>query len=222
MEIQVVSLGLTDYLWAWRLQQAVHAHCQAHGENVLLMTEHYPVVTLGYRRQAEHLRLSRTALAEKGIALVESARGGGATYHGPGQLVAYPIFSTLFRRYGVRTFISLLEEVMGWLCADYSIEATRRQGFPGMWVEERKLGAVGIAVRRGVSLHGFALNINLDLEPFSYIVPCGLPDIVTTSIAQEVKKPVAMREIVQRTCEAFMMIFTVPVKEANNEWCCPE
>ena len=222
MEIQVVSLGLTDYRWAWCLQQTVHARCQERGDNVLLITEHHPVVTLGYRRQAEHLRLSRVELKEKGISLVESARGGGATYHGPGQIVAYPIFSTLFRRHGVRIFISLLEEVMCHLCTSYNVVAKRRRGFPGVWVEERKLGAVGIAVRRGTSLHGFALNINVDLEPFSYIIPCGLSDMVTTSIAQEVINPVTMGEVVQRTCHAFATIFAVPVKEKNHEWCCIE
>ncbi|MBM4256957.1 MAG: lipoyl(octanoyl) transferase LipB [Deltaproteobacteria bacterium] len=218
MEIQVVSLGLTDYLAAWRLQQAVHACCQARGENVLLVTEHYPVVTLGYRQQAEHLRLSRRELEAKGIAVVESGRGGGATYHGPGQLVAYPIFSTLFRRRGVRTFISLLEDVMCGLGASYSIAATRRHGFPGVWVEERKLGAVGIAVRHGTSLHGIALNVSIDLTPFSYIIPCGIPDLVPTSIAQEVKCAVAINEAAQRMCDAFATVFAVPVEEANNEW----
>jgi lipoyl(octanoyl) transferase len=222
MEIQVVSLGLTDYLEAWRLQQTVHARCQARGTNMLLLTEHYPVVTLGYRRQGEHLRLSPGELAEKGISLVESGRGGGATYHGPGQIVAYAIFSTLFRRHGVRTFITLLEEVMCSLSASYSVAATRRRGFPGVWIEERKLGAVGIAVRQGTTLHGFALNLNVDLTPFSYIIPCGIPDLVPTSIALEVKTSIAMREARQRTCDMFATIFAVPVKEANHEWCCIE
>jgi lipoate-protein ligase B len=222
MEIQVVSLGLTDYLWAWRLQQAVHARCQVRGENVLLLTEHYPVVTLGYRRQAEHLRLSSEELAAKGISLVESERGGGATYHGPGQIVAYAIFSTLFRRHGVRTFVTLLEEVMSCLSASYNVAATRRRGFPGVWVEERKLGAVGIAVRRGTALHGFAFNLNVDLAPFSYIIPCGVPDLVPTSISQEVKKFIVMNEAWRRACDAFAAIFAVPVKEASNEWRCLE
>jgi lipoyl(octanoyl) transferase len=222
MEIQVASLGLTDYQWAWHLQQAIHARCQKTGENVALVTEHYPVVTLGYRSQAEQLRLSHWEFAEKGISLIESERGGGATYHGPGQLVVYPIFSTLFRAHGVRIFISLLEEVMCCICASYNVVGKRAPGFPGVWIEDRKLGAVGIAVRRGTSLHGFALNINPDLTPFTYIVPCGLPNIGITSIAQEVSCNVEMRGVVQRVCDAFHTVFAVLVKEKNDEWCCVE
>src|SRR5262249_16931349 len=152
------------------------------GENIVLITEHPPVVTLGYRRQAEHLRLSRSELALKEIALVESDRGGGATYHGPGQLVVYPIFSTLFRCHKFRLFMTLLEEVMRYVCDSYGVTADRKPGFPGIWIAQRKVGAVGIAVRRGTSLHGFALNIDMALEPFSYIVPCGLMDIDVTSL----------------------------------------
>ena len=222
MEILVASLGLTDYLWALRSQQSVHARCRKTGENVVLITEHYPVVTLGYRRQTEHLLRSRAELAEKGISLVASTRGGSATYHGPGQLVAYPIFSTLFRSYGVRAFIAHLEEVMRHLCANYGVAVERRPGFPGVWVQEQKIGAVGIAVQHGTSLHGFALNIDVDLDPFSYIVPCGLPDAAVTSIAQEVRITIEMREVVQLACRAFQAVFSVPVKEINNEWCCLE
>jgi lipoate-protein ligase B len=119
-------------------------------------------------------------------------------------------------------FISLLEEVMCSLSASYSVTATRRRGFPGVWIEERKLGAVGIAVRQGTAFHGFAFNLNVDLAPFSYIIHCGVSDLVPTSIAQEVKRPVVMSEAVQRACDAFAAIFAVPVKEANNEWRCVE
>ena len=216
MEILFVPLGLTDYPCAWRTQQRTHARCQETGENILLVTEHHPVVTFGYRRQADHLRLSRAELAKKGIPLVESTRGGSATYHGPGQLIAYPIFSTLFRCYGVRTFITRLEEVMRHLCAYYGVAVERRLGLPGVWVRGRKIGAVGIAVQHRTSLHGFALNISIDLDPFSYIVPCGLPDTEVTSVAQEVRTSIEMRDAVQFTCRAFQEVFAVPVKEGKS------
>ena len=222
MEILGASLGLTDYLWALRSQQSVHARCRKTGENVVLITEHYPVVTLGYRRQTEHLLRSQAELAEKGVSLVESTRGGSAAYHGPGQLIAYPIFSTLFRSHGVRAFIAHLEEVMRHLCTHYGVAVERRPGFPGVWVQEQKIGAVGIAVQHGTSLHGFALNIDIDLDPFSYIVPCGLPETAVTSIAQEVRSTIDMREAVQLAYRAFQAVFSVPVKEINNEWCCLE
>ncbi len=110
--IYTTDLGLSDYGTALRMQRALHARCRTTGENVLVLTQHYPVVTLGYRRLREQLRLSDWELTEKGIALVEVERGGGATYHGPGQLVAYPIFSSLLRPCGVRSFIARLEEVL--------------------------------------------------------------------------------------------------------------
>jgi len=217
MEIFLAYLGMTDYRWALQVQQSVHAHCRKTGENWVLITEHAPVLTLGYRRQTEHLLLSRAELAEKRISLVESTRGGSVTYHGPGQLVAYPIFSTLFRSLGVRSFVTHLEEVMRYLCAQYGVAAGRRSGFPGVWVQERKIGAVGIAVQHRTSLHGFALNVNVDLDPFSYIFPCGLPNLAVTSIAQEVKDTIEMREVVQMACHAFRTIFSAVVKEMNDE-----
>lgn len=216
MEIRVILLGRTEYLQAWRVQQAIHSRCQKSGENIVLITEHYPVVTLGYRRQAEQLRLPRSGLAEKGIALVESDRGGGATYHGPGQLVAYAIFSTLFRLHKVRVFVTLLEEVMRHVCASAGVAADRKLGLPGLWVAQRKIGAVGIAVRRGTSLHGFALNIDIALEPFSYIVPCGLTNIEITSLAREVRHAIDIRDVIPRTCRAFQEAFAAPVKEISQ------
>ena len=217
MEIVVVSLGLTDYLQAWQFQQTLHARCQKTGENIVIVTEHYPVVTLGYRGNVAHLRLSRAELVEKGIALVASERGGSVTYHGPGQLVVYPIFSTLLRHYHIRSFITQLEAVMCYICGTYGVQAERKIGFPGVWVQHRKIGAVGIAVRRGTSLHGFSLNISLDLTPFSYIVPCGLFETELTSLTQEVNTMIDMSDIVRLTSEGLQAIFSVPVKEMDHE-----
>src|SRR5262245_37251121 len=107
--IYLADFGLSHYHDAWRVQRAAHGHCRITDENVLLLTQHHPVVTLGYRRPREQLLLSAAELQEKGIALVEIERGGGATYHGPGQVVAYPIFSSLLRRCGVRNFVARLE-----------------------------------------------------------------------------------------------------------------
>ena len=184
-KIFVVDLGLTDYSMALRVQRVLHARCQVTAENMLVLTQHLPVITLGYRRPREQLLVSPVELQERGIELVEVERGGGATYHGPGQLVAYPIFASLLRRAGVREFIPRLEEVMIRVCWDFAVTAERQAGLPGAWVQERKIGAVGIAVRRGVSLHGCALNVNVDLRPFASIVPCGLPDKMVTSLEKD-------------------------------------
>src|SRR5262245_48276100 len=208
--IDVVHLGLVPYREAWCLQHDCHTRCRTTGENILLLTEHEPIVTLGYRRLREQL-LSVSALEQKGIAIVEVERGGGATYHGPGQLVAYPIFSTLFRACGVRNFVARLEAIMCQVSSTFDVLAVRRPGFPGVWVGERKLGAVGVAVQSRVSLHGFALNVNVDLQPFSYIVPCGIRESGVTSLKQEVGDSLEMRTVFAQTCRAFSEVFTVPI-----------
>ena len=216
--IYMANLGLSNYGQALRVQRALHAHCRATGENVLVLTQHDPVVTLGYRRPREQLWLSAAELAEKGIGVVEVERGGGATYHGPGQLVAYPIFSSVLRQCGVRDFVARLEEIMCRVSRSFGVAATRQPGLPGVWVGTRKLGTVGIAVRRGASLHGCALNVNIDLRPFAFIVPCGLTDRGVTSLEQESEGPILLPEAEQRTWLSFAEVFAADVQEIPAEW----
>lgn len=220
--IYSVNLGLTAYPHALQQQYTVHAQCVKSARNVLLLTEHLPVITLGYQRLWKQVRWSSERLAEQGIAVVQTERGGGTTYHGPGQLVVYPIFSTLLRRYGVRRFVACLEEIMCRVSQSFGVAAVRRSGFPGVWAQSQKLGFVGIAVRRGVSLHGFALNINLDLRPFSYIIPCGLSDVRTTSFYQETGVTFDMSEVTARVRQEFSAIFAATLQEMPDEWCSAE
>ncbi len=218
MVIYVANLGLCDYRQVLKVQYALHARCLRDNLNALLLTEHFPVITLGYRRRLEHVRLSFSELTERGIAIVETERGGSATYHGPGQVVAYPIFSSLLRRLGVRKFIFGLEEVLCRVSQGCGASATRRPELPGAWVGLKKLGAVGIAVRRGVSLHGCALNVNVDLQPFSFIHPCGLAHTEITSLQQEVGAVVSMSEVTSRLREEFATMFAATLEEMPNEW----
>lgn len=183
--IRCIRLGLTDYGAALAVQRRWHTRCVAERANVVLLTQHRPVLTLGYRRRYEQVRLSAAQLRTKGLRVVCVERGGGATYHAPGQLVVYPLFSTLLQQYGVRRFVARLETVMQRTCRAFGVRATARAGYPGAWVEERKIGAVGVAVRRRVSLHGFALNVDLDLRPFADILPCGLASDRVTSLERE-------------------------------------
>lgn len=222
MVIYTAHLGVTSYPQALQIQYALHARCLQNGLNVLLLTEHLPVITLGYRRLREQIRWSSGLLMQQGIPIVGTERGGGATYHGPGQLVAYPIFSSLLRRYGVRQFVARLEEVMCRVSQASGVAAVRRLGFPGVWAESRKLGAVGISVRRGVSLHGCALNVNLDLRPFSYIIPCGLTGVEMTSLQRETGITFAMSEIETRMRQEFSAVFAATLQEMPNEWCSAE
>jgi lipoate-protein ligase B len=137
-------------------------------------------------------------------------------------LVVYPIFASLLRRYGVRRFIARLEEVMIRLCQTFSVSADRKHGYPGAWVGERKIGAVGIAIRDRVSLHGWALNVNLDLQPFSLIAPCGLTDKEMTSLARELDADVSMAAVRDRARSLSAEVFAADIKEIPDEWCCTE
>ena len=207
ISIQCVRLGLTAYAQALQVQRRWHARCVARRTNALLLTQHQPVITLGYRRPGEQIRLSAVQLRAKGLRVEYTERGGGATYHAPGQLVVYPVFSSLLHKYGVRRFITQLEEVMRQTCLRFGVQASRQDGYPGVWVGEKKIGAVGIAVRRRVSLHGFALNVDLDLRPFADIVACGLADRGVTSLRQECARPIAFPDVEQAVIENVASIF---------------
>ena len=221
MQVQCVHLGLTDYSQVLLVQRRWHQWCVAQQANVLLLTQHFPVITLGYRKPHEQIKLSVGQLRKKGLRVVCVDRGGGATYHAPGQLVAYPLFSSLLRRHGVRRFVSRLEEVMRLVCLRYGVEARRCDGYPGMWVGRKKIGAVGIAVRRRVSLHGFALNVDLDLQPFADILPCGIADLQVTSLKQERGSSIDFASVEQAVIESMAAAFDVQM-EVIADVRCPE
>lgn len=214
--IQCVRLGLTAYAQALQVQRRWHAWCVARRANALLLTQHQPVITLGYRRPYEQLRLSTAQLREKGLSVEYIERGGGATYHAPGQLVVYPVFSSLLQKYGVRRFIAQLEEVMRQTCLRFGVHTSRQDGYPGVWVGEKKIGAVGIAVRKRVSLHGFALNVDLDLRPFADIVPCGLADRGVTSLQQESVLPIDFSDVERAVVENVASIFEARMEDVRD------
>jgi len=177
-------LGLCTYGRALGLQHAHWSRCRAGGPDVCLALEHPPVVTFGLRTpDAERARAA--TLADRGIPSVATDRGGYATYHGPGQLVVYPIVDLRARDWGVGRFVMLLEEIMIRVAASFDVEAHRDPRGRGVWTSRGKLGSVGIRVREGVSMHGLALNVALDLAPFGWITTCGMPGVRMTSLADE-------------------------------------
>ena len=184
-------LGTVPYREAWALQKRLAA-ARADGEigDRLLLLEHPAVLTLGKHADETHVLASPEVLARRNIEVLRVERGGEVTYHGPGQLVAYPIIALSRRGLLLRPLVRALEAAMIETCAAFGVTAVRRDGHPGCWCDAegaspRKIGALGIRVERGVSYHGIALNVAPDLTDFDLIDPCGMPGITSTSIEQE-------------------------------------
>jgi len=186
MEMSLRLLGRVGYDEAHALQRRLVAE-RAAGEGIdtLLALEHDPVVTLGRNASLEHLHLSEAEYVTRGIALRRVERGGEVTYHGPGHLVVYPIVAMRLANISLRAHIRALEGALIDACAAYGVTAERRDGAPGCWVGDRKIGAVGVRVERGVAWHGLALNVGRDLGAFELIDPCGHIGVTSTSIALE-------------------------------------
>jgi len=185
MKMDILDLGICEYKKALEIQYDLVAKVQ-NGEinDTLILVEHPPVVTMGRNAEEGNLLLPEALMKEKGIALEYINRGGDATYHGPGQLVGYPIFNLKKNHErSIRKFVNNLEEVfVRVLTEKYGINASRHECNAGVWLEEEKLVAIGLAVKKGVTMHGFAFNLNTILDHFSVIVPCGLPDKGVTSV----------------------------------------
>lgn len=197
MQAALCDLGLIEYQVAYNLQTRL-VEQRRHlgpGNDTFLVVEHPSVYTLGRRGGREFLMVSETFLAEKNIAVVPIERGGVITYHGPGQLVIYPIIHLKQAGLSVADYVSTLEELMIALAADVGVVAARDERNHGVWVGNNKLGSIGIAIRHGVSFHGLALNVNLSLEPFGWINPCGLTGVRMTSLTAETGADVSMSQI---------------------------
>jgi lipoyl(octanoyl) transferase len=175
----VRNLGRLAYRDAWVIQEEAHDRVAAGGEEELLLVEHPPVITFGRRPGGEkHLLVSRDHLAELGVDLVESDRGGDVTFHGPGQIVAYPIVRLIDHALSVGAYVRRLEEVVIATLAEFGVAAQKDESAIGVWVNDddelAKICALGVRIRKGISLHGIALNVETDLSYFNLIVPCGL------------------------------------------------
>ena len=204
-------LGRTGYRDAWNLQhRLVEARAAGLVGDQLLLLEHEPVLTLGRHSDPSHVVATPKELAARRIELIETERGGEVTYHGPGQLTAYPIIKLSDRGLLVRPLVRALEAALAAACAEAGVEADRRDGYPGCWCGEgtRKIGAVGIRIEHGVSYHGIALNVTVRLSDFGLIDACGMPEVVSTSIARELGLVVEpSTESVARTAAAFARAF---------------
>jgi lipoyl(octanoyl) transferase len=212
-EVLTVRCGLLPYEEALQLQRRIEAARQADEvPDVLLLLEHFPVYTKGRRTQPGELAMGEDWYRMQGIEICETDRGGAVTYHGPGQLVGYPIVS--LKPYGdnVHEYVRRLERLMIGSLAAYGIEAEVIDGLTGVWVgggppEGRKIGSIGVHVSRGVTTHGFAVNVNNDLQPFEWVVPCGIEGVRMTSLCREFGSEVDMDACMDVVAEGFAEIY---------------
>ena len=189
---QIIRLGTVEYHRAWELQVELAAKVHDGAQpNTLLLLEHSPVYTKGRLSKPEHILLSDEELHQKGIGVYEADRGGQVTFHGPGQLVAYPVVD--LREWGGPVkYVRTLERIIVDSLADFKITAETIDGITGVWVDGAKIAAIGVKISRGVAYHGFAINVTTDLSYYSHIVPCGIADRPVTSMAKVLGEDVDM------------------------------
>jgi len=217
MLLHVEQLGLVDYAAALELQRRKVAERKAGAiPDTLLLLEHPHVYTLGRNARQENLLVSAELLASRGAQVFRTDRGGDVTYHGPGQLVGYPILDLTQHRRDVSWFMRSLEEVFIRVAGEYGIEAGRCPGAAGVWVGNDKLVAMGVHLSRWVTSHGFAFNVNTDLRYFEWIVPCGLRGKGVTSLAKLLGYELVMEAVAERVVEQFGVVFGVEVHEYVN------
>ncbi len=219
------DLGILEYRKTLDLQESTRS---AKVEDPLLpdrvfFVQHPPVFTLGKRGGLENLVVSKAFLDEKGVQTVQTDRGGNITYHGPGQAVLYPIVDLERARIGVADFVFGLEELMLRTVGDFGIDAKRDAKNHGLWVQNRKIGSVGLSIKHGISIHGLALNFTLDLTPFTWANPCGMSDVSMTSVATELREQgspiedLSMDQVIQKFQTNFCEIFNFNLEASRDE-----
>jgi len=208
--VDVRRLGLVPYEEAWALQNRL-ADGRRAGivPDTLILLEHPHTYTIGRRGTRDHVYLSEEELTRRGITCLEVDRGGDVTYHGPGQLVGYPILD-LGPQPDVGRYLRNLEGCLIDVLADFGIVAGRLEGYTGVWLGDRKIAAIGVKVSQGVTTHGFALNVSTDLSLFTHILACGIPDKGVTSMAVELGTVPAMSDVEDAVVAHFMTRFALP------------
>lgn len=208
--LKVHRLGVVGYDDALKTQMCLVEQLKADAcgaEEHLLLLQHTPVITIGRSGTPKNIRVDEEELRRNGVALREASRGGDVTYHGPGQLVGYPILHLDRHGKDVHRYLRALEEVLIKTLAHYHIRAQRRRGLTGVWVEDRKIASIGVAITRWVTYHGFALNVNPNLAHFDLIHPCGLKGVTITTMAKELGRQVNVGEVEPIVIESFAEIF---------------
>ncbi len=207
-EVRWAFLGRTEYSACWDLQrQLCHARLEGRAADTLLLTEHEHVYTIGTTGSEQHLLASAEELERKGIPVVFNDRGGDITYHGPGQIVGYPILDLHGFAPDLHRYLRDLEEVVIRTLAEYGVSAGRLAGYTGVWVKGEKICAIGIKTKRWVTMHGFALNVTTDLSQFARIIPCGIFERGVTSMQEILGRGVGMVEMAEQLATQFGLVF---------------
>lgn len=212
--ITVVQAGRSAYVSMLERQRELQARRREAGPDLLILTEHAPVFTLGKSHPVPDLRVPAGDARLATIPIVPTERGGDITYHGPGQLVAYGIIDLRGWSLGVTDYVDGLEETVVRTLASFGIAGERRPGARGAWVGDRKIASLGVNVRRWVTMHGIALNVDLDLEPFTLINPCGLVGVQMTSIARECGRAISVDEAAAAFVRHFAQVFDAQLEFA--------
>jgi lipoyl(octanoyl) transferase len=216
--LEVRRLGLVPYADGLELQRRLVEDRKADRiPDTLLLLQHPHVVTIGVKKDGRsHIIATPQQLEERGVEVFETGRGGDVTYHGPGQIVGYPIIDLNPDRRDVHLYVRDLEEVMIRVCADYGVTAGRSKGFSGAWIADAKIGAIGVRISRWITSHGFAFNVTTDVDFFNLIVPCGIADRGVTSLSKEVGRVVALNEVEDRLTDHFAAVFGRSVQAATR------
>ncbi len=215
--VWLVNFNLVPYADALALQhRIVAARKQGALNDVLLLLEHPPVFTLGRNARAEHILASREMLQQQGIEVFRVERGGDVTYHGPGQLVGYPILDLHNFRLDVGWFVHSLEEVLIRALADFGLRGTRIEKLIGVWIGDAKIAQIGARIEQWITYHGFALNVAPNLAHFDLIVPCGIRDKAVTSMARLLDAPVEMRAVRERVAARWAEVWGVELVEMTR------
>jgi len=217
-EMLLLNLGLEPYNRALDLQhRLVAARREGRIEDALVLLEHPPVITLGRRGDERNIVASRELLAQLGIEVHRVERGGDVTYHGPGQLVGYPILDLRGHRQDVGWYMHSLEEVLIRALSDFGVEAGRLEGRIGVWIGDKNIAALGARIEEWITYHGFALNVSPDLSHFDLIIPCGLKEFAVTSMEEVLGEPPDMEAVRRAVTSRFGEVFDVRLKEAKGE-----
>jgi lipoyl(octanoyl) transferase len=202
------DLGTIDYKEAWDLQKTIFdLRYQKKKDDILLLLEHPHTYTLGKNANRRNLVGTEDYLRKNIISVYDIDRGGDITYHGPGQIVGYPIIDLNYWKKDTHKYLRALEEVIILTCAEYGIRTTRNDKYTGVWVDDRKIAAIGIKVSRWITMHGFAFNVNTDLSLFNGIIPCGINDKAVTSLKKELGEDVNILEVKQKIQKNFFEVF---------------